>query len=197
MRRPILVASHFSSLWSGPKGSRPTFRVNPPMTLRPLLLVVALATSFTGCRAEPAANASQSAPGSAAVQGLARIPLTIRSGNRSHAFTVELAGTPDEQARGLMFRRSLGADQGMLFPYSPPQPVSFWMRNTYIPLDMIFIRPDGTIARIAANTRPLTDDPVSAGEPTAAVLELRGGRAAELGISEGDRVSWDASQPYR
>ena len=88
-----------------------------------------------------------------------------------------------------MFRRSLAPDRGMIFPYDPPQPVAFWMRNTLIPLDMIFVRADGRIARIAT-ARPLDETPVPAGEPVAAVLESAGGRAAELGISEGDTVEW-------
>ena len=89
-----------------------------------------------------------------------------------------------------MYRESLGPREGMIFPYDPPQPVGFWMKNTLIPLDMIFVRADGTIARIAANTEPLSLDPVASGEPVAAVLEIAGGRAAELGIREGDRVDW-------
>ena len=72
----------------------------------------------------------------------------------------------------------------------PPRPASFWMKNTVIPLDMIFVRPDGTIARIAADTVPYSLDPVDSGEPVSAVLEIAGGRAAELGIAEGDKVSW-------
>jgi uncharacterized membrane protein (UPF0127 family) len=118
------------------------------------------------------------------------MPLTIHSQNGDHAFTVEVAATLDQQERGLMFRRSLGADQGMIFPYDPPQDVGFWMKNTLIPLDMLFIRSDGSIARIAENTTPLSLDGVPSGEPVAAVLELRGGRARELGIRAGDRVDW-------
>ena len=116
--------------------------------------------------------------------------LTIRSGTRSHRFAVEVARTVEEQARGLMFRESLGANQGMIFPFDPPREASFWMKETLIPLDIIFIRADGTIALIAANTVPHSLAPVSSGEPVAAVLELRGGRAGELGIREGDRVEW-------
>ena len=115
--------------------------------------------------------------------------LTIRSADGVHRFTVEVARSPEEQAQGLMFRRSLAPDRGMIFPYNPPQPVAFWMRNTLIPLDMIFIRADGRIARIAT-AKPLDETPVPAGEPVAAVLEIAGGRAAELGISEGDSVEW-------
>jgi uncharacterized membrane protein (UPF0127 family) len=118
------------------------------------------------------------------------VPLTISSKSGVHHFIVEVAATAAEQERGLMFRKSLGPDRGMIFPYEPAQEVAFWMKNTLIPLDMIFIRADGTIARIAANTVPLSLDPVPSLEPVAAVLEIAGGRAAELGIREGDRVSW-------
>jgi uncharacterized membrane protein (UPF0127 family) len=121
--------------------------------------------------------------------GLRQVALRIHSASRDHLFTVQVAATPEEQQQGLMFFRSLGADQGMIFPYDPPQPVSFWMHNTLIPLDMVFIRADGTIARIAT-AKALDDTPVPAGEPVAAVLEIRGGRAAELGIRAGDRVDW-------
>ena len=122
--------------------------------------------------------------------GLEQVPLTIRTASGAHRFTVEVAHTPEEQANGLMHRQSLAGDRGMLFPYEPPQDVSFWMKNTLIPLDMLFIRPDGTIARIAANTVPLSLEPVPSLEPVSAVLEIAGGRSAELGIREGDRVEW-------
>ena len=89
-----------------------------------------------------------------------------------------------------MNRQSLAPDHGMIFPYDPPRDASFWMKNTLIPLDIIFIRPDRTIARIAAQTVPLSLDPVSSLEPISAVLEIGGGRAAELGIQPGDRVAW-------
>ena len=121
--------------------------------------------------------------------GLREVPLTIRSKNKLHHFTVQIAATPDQQEKGLMFRRSLGADQGMIFPYEPPQEVAFWMKNTLIPLDIIYIRSDGTIVRITkAEAMDLT--PLPSGEPIAAVLEIRSGRAAELGILEGDVVTW-------
>ena len=88
-----------------------------------------------------------------------------------------------------MFRRTLAPDRGMIFPYDPPQDVAFWMRNTLIPLDMVFIRADGTIARIAT-AKPLDETPVPSGEPIAAALEIAGGRAVELKVKEGDKVSW-------
>ena len=122
--------------------------------------------------------------------GLDQIPLTIRSGARTHRFIVEVVRTPEEQATGMMHRQSLAPDRGMLFPYDPPHNASFWMKNTLIPLDMLFIRADGSIARIEANAVPLSLEQVVAGEPVAAVLELAGGRAAELGIAPGDKVEW-------
>lgn len=122
--------------------------------------------------------------------GLEQVRLKIRSHGKTYRFTVEMARTPEEQSRGLMFRQSLGDDRGMLFPYEPPQQASFWMKNTLIPLDMVFVRADGTIGRIAENTVPMSLDPVPSIDPVSAVLEIRGGRAAELGLKEGDKVSW-------
>jgi uncharacterized membrane protein (UPF0127 family) len=117
------------------------------------------------------------------------VPLTIRTKSATHHFTVEVAATPEQQERGLMFRHTLAGDRGMIFPYDPPQDVSFWMKNTLIPLDIVFIRSDGTIVRIT-HAKALDLTPLPSGEPIAAVLEIRGGRAAELGIGEGDVVSW-------
>ena len=88
-----------------------------------------------------------------------------------------------------MFRRSLAGDRGMIFPYEPPQQVAFWMKNTLIPLDIIYIRANGTIAQIV-NAQPMDITPLPSGEPVVLVLEIRGGRAAELGIKEGDQVTW-------
>jgi uncharacterized membrane protein (UPF0127 family) len=119
------------------------------------------------------------------------VPLSVQTTKGMVKLKVEVARTPDEQARGLMFRESLPADGGMIFPMTPPRHASFWMKNTVIPLDMIFIRPDGSIARIEPETVPYSLEPVTSGEPVSAVLELSGGRAAALGISEGDRVIWD------
>jgi uncharacterized membrane protein (UPF0127 family) len=120
---------------------------------------------------------------------LQQVPLTIHSANGDHRFTVEVAATPQEQERGLMFRRAVAGDRGMIFPYDPQQEVAFWMKNTLIPLDIVFIRGDGTIVRITL-AKPLSLDPLPSGEPIAAVLEIAGGRSAELGIREGDRVDW-------
>jgi len=150
-----------------------------------ILAAFFLAAPLASCRTEQSAQAAAKAE-----SGLELIPLEIRSGGQVHRFTVEVAKTEDEQARGLMYRQSLAPDRGMLFPFSPPRPASFWMKNTFIPLDMLFVRADGTIARIADNTVPQSLDQVGVSEPVLAVLELAGGRAAELGISDSDKVSW-------
>jgi uncharacterized membrane protein (UPF0127 family) len=115
--------------------------------------------------------------------------LIIASASGVHHFTVDVAATPEQQEKGLMFVRHLAPDRGMIFPYDPPQPVAFWMHNTLIPLDIIYIRPDGTIARIA-NAKALDDTPLPSGEPISAVLEIAGGRAAQLGIAPNDKVDW-------
>lgn len=103
-------------------------------------------------------------------------------------FQVELALTPPQRARGLMFRESLADDHGMLFDFGAPQPVAMWMRNTYISLDMVFIRANGVIAKITRDAQPLSDTVLDSGEPVRAVLELKGGVTAKLGIQPGDRV---------
>ncbi len=127
------------------------------------------------------------------------LALTIKSANGPHAFKVESAKTEAEQARGLMFRTDLKPDSGMLFwPYpakgGEPVAANFWMKNTPSPLDILYIRADGTIARIAENTVPFSEAPIPSGESVGAVLELMGGRAAELGIAEGDLVTWDKAK---
>lgn len=136
----------------------------------------------------------------AAVQTPARLTVTIHAAGGAHAFSVEVASTTEEQKRGLMFRTDIGPDQGMLFyPYpgdgGPPREANFWMKDTPTPLDILFIRPDGTIARIAENTPPFSEKPIPSGEPVGAVLELLGGRTAELGIAAGDRVDWPGRKP--
>lgn len=158
------------------------------MILRMVALGAALLLGACNAQPETASAPQQSARTSP--QGLPLIPLEIRSAGRTRLFTVEVASTPEQQAQGLMGREVLASNAGMLFPFSPPRPASFWMKNTLIPLDMIFIRPDGRIGRIAAKTVPHSLEPVAFDEPAAAVLEIRGGRAAELGIRVGDRVSW-------
>ncbi|CAM5399973.1 ACR OS=Afipia felis OX=1035 GN=BN961_01558 PE=4 SV=1 [Afipia felis] len=104
-------------------------------------------------------------------------------------FSVEMARSPEERERGLMFRKELPEGQGMLFDFSPPQVISMWMRNTYVPLDMIFIRADGRILRIAENTEPMSEKIISSGGPAKAVLEVLAGTARKEGIAPGDRVA--------
>ncbi|MBA3668036.1 MAG: DUF192 domain-containing protein [Sphingomonas sp.] len=122
--------------------------------------------------------------------GLEQIALTITTRGKPHRFTVEVARSAEEQATGLMNRSALAPDRGMIFPFEPPRPASFWMKNTLIPLDMIFIRADGSIANVEANTVPLSLEPVNSVGQVQAVLEIAGGRAAELGIEAGDKVEW-------
>ena len=125
---------------------------------------------------------------SAAVLAQTFEPLTIAGASGRHAFQVEVARNDAERAQGLMYRRSLAPDRGMLFDFARVQPISMWMQNTYIPLDMIFIRADGSIARIAENAEPLSTRTIPSGEPVLAVLEVIGGTAARLGVKPGDRV---------
>ena len=115
-------------------------------------------------------------------------PLTVVSGSARHAFQVEVMREEADRAQGLMYRRSLAPDRGMLFDFGRVEPVSMWMKNTYLSLDMLFIRPDGTIARIAADTEPLSTQTISSGEPVVGVLEVPAGTAARLAIKAGDRV---------
>jgi len=127
--------------------------------------------------------------GTVAGAGAATIEmLTIETKAGPVSFKVELAETPAERAKGLMYRTELAADAGMLFDFGPEQPIFMWMKNTYIPLDMLFIRPDGRIASIAANTVPLSTQTISSEVPVSAVLELPAGTARAKGISVGDQV---------
>jgi uncharacterized protein len=123
----------------------------------------------------------------AAAAGQETLEIVSKSG--VHVFAVELATNDEERSRGLMFRKELPQGRGMLFDFYTDQPVAFWMRNTYIPLDMIFIRGDGTISRIAENTEPLSERLIPSGAPVRAVLEVIAGTAHMLGIAPGDRVA--------
>jgi uncharacterized protein len=122
---------------------------------------------------------------------LAADPTTLEIVSKTgvHAFTVELAVSDDERARGLMERRSMPEGHGMLFKFEPDQVITMWMHNTYIPLDMIFIRSDGRILRIAENTTPLSERIISSGAPARGVFEVIAGTARKLGLAPGDRVA--------
>jgi len=155
------------------------------MRRKATLLALTVVLGLSGCKREVAAPRAVHAE-----SGLEVIPLTITHLGQRHTFKVELAQSAKEQEAGLMFRTRLGPDEGMLFPIEPPRPASFWMRNTVIPLDLLFIAPDGRIANIAANARPYDESRLVSIGPAEAVLELPGGRAAALGIVPGDTAEW-------
>jgi uncharacterized protein len=115
-------------------------------------------------------------------------PLEIVTKNGVQVFSVEMATTEQEKETGLMYRKELADGKGMLFDFSPEQEVSMWMKNTYIPLDMIFIRSDGRILRIAENTEPLSTKIIPSGGLAKGVLEVIAGTAKKYGIEPGDRV---------
>jgi len=116
-------------------------------------------------------------------------PLTARTARGPVRFMVEYANNDRTRSYGLMCRKSLAADRGMLFDFNRPiDQAAFWMRNTLISLDIIYIRPDGTVLSIARNVPPLDERPVPSGGVTRWVLELRAGRAAEIGLLPGDRI---------
>ena len=159
------------------------------MRLWPLAMVL-LAACSPGA-GEPSAAVSQAGGAvSHPESGLEVIPLTVTYGGKVRHFRVEVARTHAEQAKGLMFRTAMGPDEGMLFPFDPPRPASFWMKNTVIPLDIVFIGPDGLVSNIAADATPYSLDSIPSAGAAAAVLEINGGRAAELGIVPGARVKW-------
>jgi len=116
-------------------------------------------------------------------------PVEIVTQSGVKIFSVEMARTVEERERGLMFRKSVPDGSGMLFDFSPEQDVQMWMKNTYVSLDMIFIRADGRILRIAENTVPLSEKIIFSGGPVKAVLEVAAGTARKDGIKAGDRVA--------
>jgi uncharacterized membrane protein (UPF0127 family) len=143
-------------------------------------LMMSLAAAFAAFAilcANPAARA-------ASVQ-----PLEIATKSGVRVFSVEMATTEDEKTQGLMYRKELPDGKGMLFDFSPEQQISMWMKNTYISLDMIFIRADGRILRIAENTEPLSTKIISSGGLAKGVLEVIAGTAQKYGIQPGDRVA--------
>ena len=152
--------------------------------------------SFTGSRRVrrrflvglPIILAAGAARGQEGELSYPRSSLVIATGARAIKFDVELALNDVERSRGLMFRDKLGPYEGMLFDFHQEAPVSFWMKNTLIPLDMVFIAADGTVKHVHANAVPLSTDAVPSRYPVRAVLEINGGSAALLGIKPGDKV---------
>jgi uncharacterized membrane protein (UPF0127 family) len=161
--------------------------------VRHILASIALVWGLAACSPSESASATAQTPAGAEaarhpVSGLRVIDLVVDRGGKKLPFKVELADTGEAQQKGLMFRTELGDFEGMIFPSDVPQTRSFWMKNTPLSLDIIFIGPDGRILNIAANTKPYSLDSVKSDGPASGVLELRAGRAKALGIVPGDRV---------
>lgn len=115
-------------------------------------------------------------------------PLEITTATGLHRFAVEVMRTEPQRQRGLMFRRSLPRDRGMLFTFESERPITMWMKNTFLPLDMIFIAREGRVVGLAENTEPLSERIISSGAAAFGVLELNAGAAAEIGLKVGDKV---------
>lgn len=132
---------------------------------------------------------------SAAVLANPRATVTIEAAEQQHRFEVEVVATPESRSQGLMYRSELAEDAGMLFVFERPAEVAFWMRNTYIPLDLIFIDRHGSIVRIHPRAQPHDDTLISSGQPVTHVLEINGGLAADLGIETGQRMTLSWTRP--
>ena len=132
---------------------------------------------------------------SQSLQNFAKETVTVRSDGKVHRLTVEIARTAAQQAQGLMFRRRMAADAGMLFLHAAPRRARMWMKNTYIPLDMLFIAPDGRIDQIVERTTPHSLETIVSDNPVSAVLELNAGTASRLGLKPGDRLVHPAFAP--
>ena len=147
------------------------------------VVAVALALLVAGCGAPD--------------RGDGTTPVTVTTASGEHVFHAAVARTEAEQSKGLKGRTSLAPDAGLLIaPYPPtggkPQVATLWMKDTAVPLDMVFVRADGTVAKVAANAKPMSETMISSGEPVAAILEIAGGRAAAVRLEPGDRVRWTA-----
>lgn len=130
--------------------------------------------------------------GAVSAGGLKRDTLVLITGGKRHSIEIEIAESAQQKATGLMFRRSLARRAGMLFPYKQPQELTMWMRNTYIPLDMVFIAKGGVVHRIEENTEPFSERIIASKGKVVAVLELAAGVARELGLKPGDKVEYAA-----
>jgi uncharacterized membrane protein (UPF0127 family) len=148
----------------------------------PLAVALLAFVAATGCHAQTAALLD--------LNSFPRSQLEISSGTQKHVFEIWLAETPGQQEQGLMFVRDLPGNRGMLFVAEQPRVFRMWMKNTYIPLDMVFIAADGRIAKIAERTTPHSLATISSDVPVTAILELKGGEAARRALHTGDRVTW-------
>ncbi|MFC0588565.1 DUF192 domain-containing protein [Novosphingobium aquiterrae] len=154
--------------------------------LAPFTLLLVACSPSSG---DAAPQSTQGTPAVHPTSGLPVIPLTVTHAGRKHTFQVEVASTSQQQAMGLMFRTAMGADEGMIFPMNPPRTASFWMKNTVIPLDIIYIGTDGRILNVA-DAQPYDLTPLYSAGVVKGVLELNAGRTKELGIGVGDVVNW-------
>jgi uncharacterized membrane protein (UPF0127 family) len=149
-------------------------------------LVLALALSAAQAAAQIPRQDPRKCAGQPEIRPLE--PLKVRTDKGAQTFQVEVADSAREREYGLMCRRAMAPDRGMLFVFREERPLSFWMRNTLIPLDIIYIGEDGRVVSISRNARPLSDAPLPSAGPARYVLELAGGRAAQIGLLPGDRV---------
>ncbi len=163
------------------------------MTILPKLAALALALTMAACSPQAAEQVPETTAAAVddtrSAAGLEIIPVTVTTASGTHVIQTEVAATFEEKQRGMMFRTEMGADEGMIFPYDEPEMLGFWMRNTVLPLDIIFIDEDRTVINIADGI-PYNEESVYSDREAIAVLELIGGRSEELGIEAGDSIEW-------
>lgn len=155
-----------------------------------LAAALAVVAACQPVRTGASSGSGEAVASPAAPARLDEIPLEVVTVTGRFPFIVEVARTGEEQAQGLMGRPPLPPDRGMIFPMRPARWASFWMKDTPSPLDIVFIAPGGQVIRVAEMTEPYSLDPIDSGGPVEAVLEIRGGRAAEIGLVAGSRVIW-------
>lgn len=166
-------------------------RVGPLGLFGLSLAMLGCSSAVTAVSPTDANSHQQPAVAHSATQAGQTLPISAQVAIANQVIQLEVAKTPQQQAMGLMYRAQLADNRGMIFPFAPARPVSFWMKNVVIPLDMVFVR-DGTVQAVASNVPPCKTDPCPVyGPPTPIdqVIELRGGRAKELGLQVGDRVT--------
>jgi uncharacterized membrane protein (UPF0127 family) len=160
-------------------------------TLLPTLLILTL-SGLPACALPSQAAAATAAFEPAQLKGFPRGQMTVERAQGRDNFHIWIADTPAQQEQGLMWLRELPADYGMVFALNQPRPMSMWMKNTYISLDMLFFDTDGRILSIARNTQPLSLAIIDSGVAVAGVVEIRGGEAARRGIAVGDRIRYSS-----
>ena len=165
-----------------------SWRIAPPAARMAAGLLLTMAVLLAASRMSRAQSMQ--------IESLAHFPrttLTIKAHGHADRFDIWIADTAARQEQGLMFVRDLPPSEGMLFPQGSPQVAHFWMKNTYIPLDMVFVGEAGRVAKIIASAQPFSLGILSSDVPVIAVLEIRGGEAAQLGLKVGDQVSWKST----